>query len=266
MFTIVHHKSSYFLEVYMLDFTISLARNAGEFIFSHAKKDLIVEHKGRIDLVTQVDKETQRRIVNAIESRFPNHSILAEEGVKKSGSDGYEWIIDPIDGTTNFVHKLPVFCVSIALYKDNTPLVGVCLNPATNELFSAEAEKGAFLNGQKISVSSTERLVDSLVATGFPYKTDNMQRILSRFSRVVSEAQGIRRLGSAALDLCYVACGHFDAFWEEGLNPWDMAAGALIVKEAGGKISCIDGSDFDLSKGNIVASNAKLHDQILALM
>jgi myo-inositol-1(or 4)-monophosphatase len=250
----------------MLDFALSVAQNAGEYIRMHIKADLIVEHKGRTDLVTSVDKGAQRLIINAIEERFPQHGILAEEGVKKCGRDHYAWIVDPLDGTTNFVHGLPVFCVSIALYREGEPRLGVCYNPVSAELFSAESGKGAFLNGQQLAVSKTDKLVNALVATGFPYRTNDMQGIMARFFRIVSQAQGVRRLGSAAIDLCYVACGNFDAFWEAGLQPWDMAAGALILQEAGGQVSNLDGTALDLTRGEIVASNAILHDALLMLM
>lgn len=250
----------------MLAFAVETAVMAGAYIRAHARADLEVEHKGRIDLVTQVDKGAQDRIVTAIEARYPAHGILAEEGFSKPGADGYTWIIDPLDGTTNFVHRLPIFCVSLAVYRDAQALAGVCYNPMTEELFAAEAGKGATRNGAPIAVSAAERLVDALVVTGFPYRSERMDQIQARFARVVNAAQGVRRLGSAALDLCYVASGVFDAFWEEGLKPWDMAAGALIVQEAGGRVSNLDGTAFDLHRGGIVAGNPRLHGALLELM
>lgn len=250
----------------MLDFAIALARHTGAYIRTQAAGAFTVEHKGRIDLVTEVDKEAQRQIVTAIEARYPDHGILAEEGYSKTGKNGYTWIIDPLDGTTNFVHRLPVYAVSLALYREGRPLVGVCYNPASDELFAAAAGQGATRNGLPITVSSTGEIVNALVATGFPYRSQNLAEISARFLRVITEVQGVRRLGAAALDLCYVACGIFDAFWEEGLAPWDMAAGALILREAGGRITSMDGTPFDPGRGAVVASNTRLHEALLRLM
>ncbi|HQP32427.1 MAG TPA: inositol monophosphatase family protein [Deltaproteobacteria bacterium] len=250
----------------MLEFAITLARQTGDYISARSTTDFAVEHKGRIDLVTEVDKAAQERIVSAIERRFPDHGIVAEEGYRKDGGSGYTWIIDPLDGTTNYVHRLPVYAVSLALYRGESPLLGVCYNPAAGELFAAETGKGATRNGTPITVSTTTEFVDALVATGFPYRSQNLEKITARFFRVVTRAQGVRRLGAAALDLCYVACGVFDAFWEEGLAPWDMAAGALILKEAGGRITNLDGSPFDLARGTVIASNSRLHDDLLRCM
>lgn len=250
----------------MLDFAITLARHTGDYIRSQSASPFAVEHKGRIDLVTEVDKAAQDRIVTAIEKQFPDHGILAEEGYRKDGGGGFTWMIDPLDGTTNFVHRLPVYAVSLALYREGKPLLGVCYNPAAGDLFAAEAGKGAARNGSPIKVSSTTGIVNALVATGFPYRSQNLEEISARFFRVITQAQGVRRLGAAAVDLCYVACGVFDAFWEEGLAPWDMAAGALILTEAGGRITNLDGTPFDLERGTVVASNTILHDEILRCM
>ncbi|HEY9161308.1 MAG TPA: inositol monophosphatase family protein [Desulfomonilia bacterium] len=250
----------------MLEFLINLSKEAGEYILNQSSEEILVEHKGRIDLVTNADKASQGMIIKSIVEKFPDHAIIAEEGYDKQGKDGFAWYIDPIDGTTNFVHGVPMFCVSIALYKDASPVIGVCHNPSTRETFHAEKGKGAFLNGMPIYVSRTENLLDSLVATGFPYKSENMDKIIQCFFNVVGNVQGIRRFGSAALDLCYVACGRFDAFWEMGLKPWDMAAGVLILNEAGGKITGMNGADFDLHKGDIVATNKIIHDDFLKIM
>ena len=250
----------------MLEFATSLARQTGDFIRSQAASNFTVAHKGRIDLVTDVDKQAQERIVSAIEAQYPDHGILAEEGYRKDAKSGYTWIIDPLDGTTNFVHRLPVYAVSLALYQDGQPRVGVCYNPAAGELFAAAAGRGATLNGAPIKVSATAEMVNALVVTGFPYRSQNLSEISARFFRVITQAQGVRRLGAAAIDLCYVACGVFDAFWEEGLAPWDMAAGALILTEAGGKITNLDGTPFDLARGTLAASNSRLHDDLLRLM
>ncbi len=250
----------------MLDFLINLSKMAGAYLLRQTNEELFVEHKGRIDLVTNADKASQEMIIKNIEERFPEHAIIAEEGYDKPGKDGFTWYIDPIDGTTNFVHGVPMFCVSIALYKGALPMIGLCHNPSTQETFYAEKGKGAFLNGKPISVSRTENLLDALVATGFPYKSENMDEVIKCFSNVVGKVQGIRRFGSAALDLCYVACGRFDAFWEMELKPWDMAAGILILEEAGGKTTGMNGADFDLHKGDIVATNKIIHNKFLQLM
>jgi myo-inositol-1(or 4)-monophosphatase len=250
----------------MLDFLIDISKQAGAYLLNQAGSDLLIEHKGRIDLVTKADKTSQEMIIKNIEKRFPGHAIIAEEGYYKSGKEGFAWYIDPIDGTTNFVHGVPMFCVSIALYKEASPLIGVCNNPATQEIFYAEKGKGSFLNGKQIQVSSTRNLIDALVATGFPYKREKMKEVMGCLSNVLSGVQGIRRFGSAAIDLCYVACGRFDAFWEMELKPWDMAAGGLILEEAGGIVTSMDGTGFNLNKGNIAASNKIIHNNFLQLL
>jgi myo-inositol-1(or 4)-monophosphatase len=250
----------------MLDYLVNISKEAGAYIQNQMDKGLLIEHKGKIDLVTHADKISQKIIIENIEKQFPGHSIIAEEGYEKSGKEGYVWYIDPIDGTTNFVHGVPVFCISIALYKDSSPLFAVCYNPSTQETFYAEKGRGAFFNGKRIKVSTTRKLIDALVATGFPYKSENMQKVMDCFFNVISAVQGIRRFGSAALDLCYVACGRFDAFWEMELKPWDMAAGVLIIEEAGGIITSVDGKEFDLNNGNIAASNKIIHNKFLQLL
>jgi myo-inositol-1(or 4)-monophosphatase len=260
------HKTIHFTSGAMLDFAIRLATNAGKFLNDHLHDDITIEHKGRIDLVTSMDCRIQTGIVKEIERAWPGHSILAEEDCAKQGETEYTWIIDPIDGTTNFIHHIPFFCVSIAVTKSGQPFIGVCYNPISGDLFHAQAGQGAYQNGRKIFVSSTEKLLDSLVATGFPYMQENLDAIIARFSCVLSRAQGIRRLGSAELDLCYVAAGAFDAFWEEGLKPWDMAAGVAILKEAGGMVTSLDGSPFDLYRGDILASNTKVHHELSRCM
>jgi myo-inositol-1(or 4)-monophosphatase len=260
------HKTSHITSGAMLDFAIRLATNSGNFLNDHLHDDITIEHKGRIDLVTNMDCRIQAVIVEEIEREWPDHSILAEESCEKKGNSEYTWIIDPIDGTTNFIHHIPFFCVSIAVTKSGQPFIGVCYNPISGELFYAQSGQGAHQNGRRLFVSATEKLLDSLIATGFPYAQGNLDAIIARFSCVLSRAQGIRRLGSAELDLCYVAAGAFDAFWEEGLKPWDMAAGVTILKEAGGMVTSLDGSPFDLYRGDILASNTKVHDELLRCM
>lgn len=246
----------------MLDFAIRLGKRAGEYLREHLHDEITIEHKGRIDLVTNIDRQSQTRIVNEIEKAFPDHSILAEEGFQKKGSSPFTWVIDPLDGTNNFIHRIPFFCVSIAIMKKKEPHIGVCCNPVNGDLFWAQTGRGAYRSGVQLSVSRTLRMIDSMVATGFPYDQDNVEAVIGRFTRVLKKARGIRRLGSAALDLCHVACGSFDAFWEEGLKPWDMAAGVMILQEAGGLVTGLDGSPFDLYRGDILASNTRVHDEL----
>ena len=216
--------------------------------------------------MTDVDLACQHRIIELLEEGFPDDHIIAEEKPNSFDGSKNRWIVDPLDGTTNFIHRIPFFCVSIALLKDREPALGVCCNPMGNETFWAQTGKGAYRNGAHLKVSRTERMIDSLVATGFPYDVDDIDTLMRRFSRILRKARGIRRLGSAALDLCYVASGSFDAFWEQGLKPWDMAAGVVILREAGGMVSGIDGTPFDLYRGDILASNSRVHDELQRCM
>ncbi len=250
----------------MLELAIRLAIQAGTYLNDHLHDEIDIEHKGRIDLVTNMDRTVQAMIVEGIELLRPADGILAEEACEKRGNSEYMWIIDPIDGTTNFIHHIPFFCVSIAVMKAGEPFIGVCYNPVSRDLFHALSGGGAYRNTDRISVSGTHALIDSLVATGFPYKQETIDAVMMRFSRVVKNARGVRRFGSAELDLCHVAAGAFDAFWEEGLKPWDMAAGVVILKEAGGMVTSLDGSPFDLYMGDILASNGKVHQELLRCM
>ncbi len=250
----------------MLDFVIYLAKKAGGYLKQNIGTDLQVEFKSRINPVTRVDKGSQDIIFGEIEREFPNHSVIAEEGLTKETGAGFTWFVDPLDGTVNYVHSIPIFCVSIAVYKDKNPYIGVCYNPVSEELYYSERGKGAYRSGKRIFVSETSRLIDALVVTGFPYSGEHAGDIISRFSRILGEVQGIRRLGSAALDLCYVAAGSFDGFWEIGLYPWDVAAGAAIVLEAGGKITGIDGKPFDVYCRDILASNSMIHKYLRKIM
>ncbi len=250
----------------MLEFVIHLAKKAGGYLKQNIGTDLQIEFKGRINPVTRVDKGAQDIIFGEIERVFPAHSVVAEEGVNKEADSEYTWYVDPLDGTVNYLHRIPFFCVSIAVYRDNHPYIGVCYNPVSEELFSSEQGKGAFRNGERIFVSGTSRLIDSLIVTGFPYSADRIGEVVSRFSRVLGAVQGVRRFGSAAMDLCYVAAGSFDGFWEIGLFPWDVAAGAAIVLEAGGAVSGIEGNPFDVMCGNILASNSMIHKPLMNIM
>jgi myo-inositol-1(or 4)-monophosphatase len=226
-----------------------------------------VVKKGPIDLVTAADLEVEREFRALVGARFPLHSVLGEEGGSGSAlhdpppGSRWRWIIDPIDGTTNFAHGLALFCVSIALEIDGRVDVAVVYEPIGEELFVAERGRGATLNGAPLRVSSRGELIDALLVTGFPYTVrERRQRQVDVFAAFLGAARAVRRLGSAALDLCYVAAGRFDGFWEEQLHAWDIAAGALIVEEAGGMVTAFDGGPLDLARGEIVASNGRVHD------
>jgi len=244
-----------------IGFITKLAMEAGEIIEKKFHTSVKVSEKKRQDLVTNVDKEVEGFIIKKIKKSFPGHEILAEESGALEKTSEYRWIIDPIDGTTNFVHGLHFVAVSIGLEYKGEVIAGVVYNPIMKELFSAEKGKGARLNGKKINVSETKALQSSLLATGFHphYKEHNLEN----FKKFTSLTRGIRRCGSATLDLCYTACGIFDGYWEYGLFPWDMAAGSLIVKEAGGRVTNIDGSKFNFEKKAILATNGKIHNQML---
>ena len=225
-----------------------------------------VDKKGAIDLVTNIDIEIERAFRAMIAERFPDHLVLGEE-FENAGGDRvppYCWVFDPIDGTTNYAHGLPIFCSSLALEIDGDAVVGAIYDPSRRELFTAERGHGAWLNGQPLRVSSAESLIDSLLVTGFPYTVQHDPgELVGLFAEFLKTSRAVRRLGSAALDLAYVAAGRFDAFWEQKLNPWDMSAGALIVQEAGGIVTDNTGQRFRSRAGNIVASNGRLHDAMV---
>lgn len=226
-----------------------------------------IRNKGDIDLVTEADIESERVIIEHIKSQFPDHSILSEESGEEIKNSDYLWIIDPLDGTTNFAHGLGLFATSIAFAVKGEVLAGVVLNPITSELFSAQRGKGSFLNGLPISVSSSGTVKESLLVTGFPYDFKTiLDPVINRFQSCLTEARGIRRLGAAALDLCYVACGRFDGFWEQNLKPWDTAAGFLIAEEAGAKVTDFSSNSFLLEKKEILVTNQKIHEEMISLL
>jgi myo-inositol-1(or 4)-monophosphatase len=239
---------------------------AGQIQTEHARKAFHVGKKGLIDLVTEVDVVVESGFRNMIAGRFPDHAVLGEEmGMSPDDSQARcRWLFDPIDGTTNYAHGLPIYCASAALEVDGRIQVGAVFDPTREELFTAERGRGAFLNGTPLRVSQASALVDSLLVTGFPYdvqtRTDD---IVGLFGRFLGRARAVRRLGSAALDLCYVAAGRMDGFWEQDLKPWDVAAGILLVEEAGGRVSGFSGAPFSPYGANIVASNGHLHQQML---
>ncbi len=242
------------------------ARAAGEVIRRGAASGFRVDRKGATDLVTEVDRAAERAVIAAISTDFPSHRIAAEESGRGGGTSEYLWWIDPIDGTTNFVHGYPFYSVSIALTRREETVAGVIYDPGRDELFEARCGGGARLNGREIRVSPTADLAESLVATGFPYALGERERALEIAGGLLPRVQGLRRDGSAALDLAYVAAGRLDGFWERGLKPWDTAAGALLAAEAGGRVSDFTGSRFDLQRGEIVAGNPRIHPQLISAL
>jgi myo-inositol-1(or 4)-monophosphatase len=222
-----------------------------------------VEFKGVRNPVTRLDRESEEIIVGILKSAFPSHAVLAEEGLKDAAAE-FRWIIDPLDGTINYLSGIPVYAVSIGLEIRGAPEVGVVHAPSMGETFWAERGKGAFMNGEPVRVSRASKLMDSVLATGFPYdRTKTNYNNLDNFSRLILKSRGMRRLGAAAVDLCYVAAGFLDGFWEAGLQPWDTAAGAVILREAGGRITDFSGGDNWLFGKNVVASNGLIHESIL---
>ncbi|MFC1655475.1 inositol monophosphatase family protein [Patescibacteria group bacterium] len=249
---------------------IEMAKNAGAVLMEYFHKETLeVERKGYNDIATEADKAAEKLIIDSITAKYPEHSILAEESGEHLHDSDYWWIIDPLDGTTNFKHRLPIFSVSIALVVKNEVQVGVVYNPYIDELFVAEKGKGAYLNGEPIHVTDAEGKEMTLMATGFAPDKKLVEENLIVFDHLIKEGYLLRRLGSAAIDLAYVACGRFDAFWEFSLKPWDVAAGSLIVEEAGGKVTDDENKPLDLTKipvKSIVSSNAKLHEKLLELI
>jgi len=241
---------------------------AGELQMAQFGRVLQIDKKGAIDLVTDVDLAVERRFRQLIAERFPNHQVLAEEmGGAGSAPPGPCWIFDPIDGTTNFAHGLPIFCASVALEIDGVAELAAVFDPTRNELFTADRGRGAFLNDRPLRVSSASALIDAMLVTGFPYDVHSrVEEIVGLFGAFIGKARAVRRLGSAALDLCYVAAGRMDGFWESDLKPWDIAGGALLVAEAGGLVTLLDGKPFTSRGGSVLASNGLLHDAMLEVV
>ena len=229
-----------------------------------------IDKKGEIDLVTEVDLECERLCRGILAERFPDHDILAEElssGPTEAARARYRWVFDPLDGTTNYAHGLPIFCASLSLEVDGRAIVGAIFDASRQELFTAERGAGAFLNGQPLRPSTTAVLGDALLVTGFPYDVHRkLDDLVAMFGAFLGASRAVRRLGSAALDLCYVAAGRFDAFWEQHLKPWDVSAGALIVEEAGGIVTGMDGTPFSPAAAHLVASNGPLHLSMLQVI
>lgn len=250
-----------------LKFAEELAKKAGLLLKSKFNQKHDITYKGDINIVTEADKMSEDLIISEIISVFPDHGILSEESPSITGSASARWIIDPLDGTTNYAHAFPVFCVSIALEIEDCAAIGVIYDPMRDELFTATRNNGAFLNGSKIKVSAINNLTRSLLATGFPYDIrDSMENNLDYFNAMAIKVQAIRRAGAAALDLAYIAAGRFDGFWELKLKPWDTAAGSLIVQEAGGSISDMSGNNWNISSAGMIASNGLIHQQMLDIL
>jgi myo-inositol-1(or 4)-monophosphatase len=243
---------------------------AGEIQMARLGSDVRVDKKGAIDLVTEIDLQIEREFREMIAGRFPDHVVLGEEFEREGDRDSappFCWVVDPVDGTTNYAHGLPIFCASLALEIDGTPAVGAVYDPTRRELFTAEREAGAWLNGRPLAVSTVDTLLDSLLVTGFHYGIQkDPEELIGLFREFIMRARAVRRLGSAALDLCYVAAGRFDGYWESIIQPWDVAAGALIVEEAGGRVTTISGEPFRSRAGSVLATNGPLHDLMLQVI
>ena len=252
----------------LLTTAIEAVVRAGDMQMAGFGKVHQIDKKGTIDLVTEVDVAVERMFRELIAERFPDHQILAEEmGGAAAAPAGPCWVFDPIDGTTNFAHGLPIFCASLALEIAGVAEVAAVYDPNRRELFTAERGGGAFLNGKPLRVSSAERLVDAMLVTGFPYDVHGrVDEIVGLFAAFIGQARAVRRLGSAALDLCWVAAGRMDGFWEADLKPWDIAGAALVVAEAGGRVTKTDGSPFSSRGGHVLASNGHLHEAMLGVI
>ena len=253
----------------MLNFAIETARDAGQILLEKFGRRIEISRKGETNLVTEADLASEALIVDRISSKYPKHSIFAEESGHSASIDGHsswKWIIDPLDGTTNFAHGYPCFAVTIALEHEGEIVVGVTFDPTRNEMFAAERGRGASLNSKPISVSQTSILKESLLVTGFPYELTKRDEVARHLTSFLLGARGVRRDGSAAIDLAYVACGRFDGFWEDGLNPWDVAAGILMIEEAGGMLSDYRGNPCEHHTPPLCASNGLIHDQMIEIL
>jgi myo-inositol-1(or 4)-monophosphatase len=240
-----------------------IAREAGALLMEYFDKHIKIEYKGEADLVTAADRKSEALIRERIRAQWPGHDVLGEEGGLRDTGSEYRWYVDPLDGTTNFAHGFPVFCVSMALQHKNEMIAGLCYDPTRDELFTAEHGKGANLNGQRIHISKVDKLVESLVGTGFPSHKRHKNPNIHFYHQITLRSHGVRRAGSAALDLCSVASGRLDGFWEFNLNPWDTAAGVLIVEEAGGRVTDFSGGQFQLNSRETLASNGLVHDALI---
>ncbi len=243
-----------------------IAREAGALLMGHFRRRIGFEYKGDVDLVTQADRESEALITGQIRARWPQHDLIGEEGARRETGSDYRWYIDPLDGTTNFAHGFPIFCVSMGLEYKGERIAGVIYDPTRDELFAAEKGSGAFLNQQPAHVSKVGNLAEALVATGFPSHKRHKNPNIYFYHQITLRTHGVRRAGSAALDLASVACGRIDGFWEFNLNPWDTAAGVLIVEEAGGRVSDFAGGPWLIDSRQTLASNGLIHEALIGEM
>lgn len=240
-----------------------IAREAGALLMHHFVKRVEIEYKGEVDLVTVADRASEELIIGRIRERWRDHDVMGEEGSRNESGSDFKWYVDPLDGTTNFAHGFPVFCVSIGLEHKGKIIAGVLFDPTRDELFEAAKGSGAHLNGKPIHVSKTSRLAESLLGTGFPSFKRHKNPNIHFYHQLTLRSHGVRRAGSAALDLASVAAGRFDGFWEFNLNPWDTAAGVILVTEAGGKITDFSAGEFQISSRELLATNGLIHDELL---
>ncbi|HEY7389894.1 MAG TPA: inositol monophosphatase family protein [Bryobacteraceae bacterium] len=249
-----------------LETAVDIAREAGALLTHYFEKRVAFERKGEFDLVTEADRNSEMLIVERLRSYFPSHAIVAEEGGGVSGTSEYRWYVDPLDGTTNFAHSFPMFNVTLGLERSGEIVCGVIYDPVRQEMFTAELGGGAYLNNRRMRVARTARLTDSLGSTGFPSRKRSHNVNIHFYYQLAMASHGVRRTGSAALDLAYVAAGRLDFFWEFGLKPWDQAAGVLLVREAGGKVTDMCGQPISITASeHLLADNAILHDEVLAM-
>jgi myo-inositol-1(or 4)-monophosphatase len=248
-----------------LETAAEIAREAGELLQDYFERRVPFELKGEHDLVTVADRASEKLIVERLRSLFPTHAILAEEGGAQAGASDYRWYVDPLDGTTNFAHGFPIYNVTLALEKAGELIAGVIMDPFRQELFTTEKGGGAFLNGRRIHVSKSPRLEECIAVTGFPSRKRHQNLNVHFFYQLSMMTHGVRRTGAAAIDLAWAACGRSDLFWEFNLNPWDMAAGALLVREAGGTVSSMRGEPFSLRAHDVLADNGLVHEETVAL-
>lgn len=248
-----------------LETAAEIAREAGSLLANYYSRGVGFELKGAFDLVTEADRASEKLVVDRLHAHFPTHSVLGEEGGMRDKSSEYCWYVDPLDGTTNFAHGYPMFNVTLGLERNSELVAGVIYDPLRDELFAAELGGGAYLNGRRISVSKAPGIEHALFSTGFPSRKRHENINVHFFHQVAMSTHGVRRGGSAAIDLAYVACGRLDGFWEFGLSPWDMAAGVIICREAGGRTSDMKGGPLDLRGPHIAVTNAAVHDELLAL-
>jgi myo-inositol-1(or 4)-monophosphatase len=240
-----------------------IAREAGELLMGYFARRVPIEYKGDADLVTAADRASEALIIDRLQARFPRHDVMGEEGTRRETGSEYKWYVDPLDGTTNFAHGFPVFCISMGLEHKGQLIAGVVYDPTRGEMFAAEKGSGAYLNQRRIHVSKTAKLLESLLATGFPSYKRHKNPNIHFYHQITLRSHGVRRAGSAALDLACVASGRFDGFWEFNLNPWDLAAGVLLVEEAGGQVTGFQGQPFRIADRDVLTTNGLIHADLL---